>query len=124
MVKISNKTKTVSSLVIILFITMSCGLVKDVKELYKELSGEEEQKHERLLKEGVSADGQIMKVEDTNVTINKNPKVRMYIHVEPKDGEAFDAVVEMVVSRINVPRIGDTVTVWYNPKDKTDITME
>lgn len=124
MLRTSNKTKIISSLVVFLFMTISCGLVKDVKELYKELSGAENEKHERLMKEGISADGQIMKVEDTNVTINKNPKVRMYIHVKPKDGDEFDAVVERVVSRVNVPRKGDHVKVWYNPKDKTDITVE
>ena len=32
--------------------------------------------------------------------------------------------VEMVVSRVNVPRKGDNVTVYYNPKDKSDIIVE
>ena len=121
MLKITDRTKFILALVVLFFTISSCGIVKDI---VKEISGEDEKNRERLMKEGVSAEGEITKVEDTNVTINKNPQVRLYIRVKPKDGEEFDAVVKRVVSRVQIPRKGDYVKVWYNPKDKTDITVE
>lgn len=115
------KLKFIVAVLITSFAVTSCGLMK---EAYKLISGEDQKKREELKKNGVSANGEITKVEDTNTTINKNPKVRLYVHVTPKDDEPFDAVIEMVVSRVNIPRKGDTVKVWYNPKDKTDIMVE
>ncbi len=82
------------------------------------------QKRERLMKTGKSAKGKITNVEDTRVTINKNPKVRLYIKVTPDDGEEFDAVIETVVSRVQIPRQGDIVKVWYDPKNRDDIVVE
>lgn len=121
MISSSYRIRFVIAALVLVVVTSSCGLVGD---LIKEISGADDKKRERLMKEGVSAEGEITKVEDTNVTINKNPKIRIYIHVTPKGDDAFDTVIERVVSRVNIPRKGDYVKVWYNPKDKTDITVE
>ena len=47
----------------------------------------------------------------------------MTIRVKPKNEEEFDAVVVMYVSRVNIPRKGDDVTVYYDPNNKTDIIV-
>lgn len=115
------KTKYFIALIIFISLALSCGFVKDSM---KKMVGIDDQKRERLMKSGVSASGTIEKVEDTYVTVNKNPKVRLFVKVKPKDGEKFDAVVEMIVSRVQVPRVGDNVTVWYDPKNRDDIIVE
>lgn len=71
---------------------------------------------------GVSAEGEITKIEEMNQG-KYDPWVRLYIHVRPKEGEEFDGVVKMQVPRVNIPRKGDIVTVWYDPKNRDDIIM-
>lgn len=79
---------------------------------------------ERLKKEGVKATARVLNVEDLRETINDNPRVKMTLEVMPEGKEKFEAEVKMVVSRVNIPRRGDLVTVYYNPNDKTDLAVE
>jgi len=117
---------------LVIFILLSaCGITKKfsefkekTKEKIEKSVGIDEEKRQKLMKEGKSAKGEITKVEDTNVTLNKNPKVRLYIRVKPENEDEFNAIIETVVSRVNVPRKGDTVKVWYDPNNKEDIIVE
>jgi hypothetical protein len=115
------KTKYFLALIILISLSISCGMLR---ESVKKMAGIDDEKRERLMKTGVSSKGIIEKVEDTYVTVNKNPKVRLYIKVTPDGGEKFDAVVEMIVSRVQIPRAGDNVRVWYDPKNRDDIIVE
>ena len=76
------------------------------------------------MKSGKSAKGEVTKVEDTNITFNKNPVVNLYVHVKTEEGEEFDAIIKTVVSRVEIPRKGDTVKVWYDPNNRDDIIVE
>ena len=114
-------TKYIISIIILLFTVTACNIVE--KEVNK-LTGHDEEKIKRLKKEGVKCEAEILKVEDMNITVKKNPMVRLYLEVMPPGEPSFDAQVEMVVSRVNVPRKGDNVTVYFNPKDKSDIIAE
>jgi hypothetical protein len=135
-----NKIFLISSLVLSIYIS-GCGLFakrdfdivdKDKIEKMKEdalkqaneLAGKDDDKRNRLMKDGKEAPAIIDKIEDTRVTVNKNPKIRMYLKVKPKGEEEFDAVAEMVVSRVNIPRTGDKVTVYYNPNERTDLIVK
>ena len=115
------KTKYFLALVILVSLSLSCGILR---EKILKMAGVDEQKRERLMKTGKSAKAEVERVEDTNVTINKNPKVRLYLKVKPDDGDEFDAVVETVVSRVEIPRKGDFVNVWYDPKNRDEIIVE
>ena len=114
-------TKYIISIIVLLLTVTACNFVE--KEVNK-LTGHDEEKIKRLKKEGVKCEAEILKVEDMNITVNKNPMVRLYLEVMPPGEPSFDAQVEMVVSRVNVPRKGDNVTVYFNPKDKSDIIAE
>ena len=83
-----------------------------------------DKKRERLKKEGITCTAEVLSVEDLRETINNNPRVKMTLLVKPEGKEEFEAEVKMVVSRVNIPRRGDIVTVHYNPKDKTDIAVD
>jgi hypothetical protein len=97
---------------------------EDIKKEANEMAGVDNEKRSRLLKEGKEAPAIIDRIEDTQVTVNKNPKIRMFLKVKPKNDDPFDAAVEMVVSRVNIPRTGDKVTVYFNANDKTDIIVK
>jgi len=77
--------------------------------------------YDRILEIGITGKGIINKVEDTNVTVNDNPQVRLYLTVYSKDKDAFEAVIKMVVSRVSIPRSGDWVAVKYDPVDNQKI---
>jgi len=115
------KRKYILSLVVLLFTALACNIVE--KEVNK-FAGHDEEKIKRLKKEGNKCEALIEKVEDLNITINKDPKVRLFLEVMPPGEPSFGGQVDMVVSRVNVPRKGDYVTVFYNPKDKTDLIVE
>lgn len=67
---------------------------------------------QRLTKEGVRASVTIISVEDTQVTANKNPRVRITVDVF---GE--QASFDLTVSRIAIPRPGDRIEILYDPND-------
>jgi hypothetical protein len=77
--------------------------------------------YDRILVEGITGKGIINKVEDTNVTVNENPQVRLYLTVYSDSYDPFDAVIKMVVSRINIPRKGDWVAVKFDPADNQKV---
>lgn len=79
---------------------------------------------ELLQKGGLCTTAQILKVEDTGLTMNRvNIGVRLTLQVSCIDGTSFPAVTELFVSRVNIPRAGDTVEVIYNPLNKKEIAV-
>lgn len=121
MKKLKTNISYLFAVSLLVMVIVSCGTLK---EQVKKIAGIDDEKRERLMKTGTMSKAEVKKVEDTYVTVNKNPKIRLFLKVTPEKGEEFDAVVEMVVSRVNIPRQGDHVKVWYNPSDKTDIIVE
>jgi Short C-terminal domain len=72
----------------------------------------------RLFQEGAQGVGTVQHVQDTGMTINDNPRVKMVFRVEPIDGSAaFDAQKTKTVSRVEIPRAGDRYPVWYDRED-------
>lgn len=72
----------------------------------------------RLVEHGTQAIGTVTAVEDTNVTVNNNPRVKLLFRIEPQDGTpAFEAAKTVTVSRVEIPRAGDRYPVWFDPED-------
>ena len=84
------------------------------------LVGLKRMKAQRLLSNGRSGTGTVLGVEDTGVTINGNPRVRLRFLIEPSDGitPPFEAVKTTTVSRVQLPRVGDRFPVWFDPDDR------
>lgn len=77
-----------------------------------------QQKAENLLATGSKGVGVVLNVQDTGMTMNDNPRIRMTFRIEPLDGTApFEAEKTKVVSRVQIPRAGDRFPVWYDPSD-------
>jgi len=76
------------------------------------------QKAQELFETGSKGVGTVLQVQDTGMTVNDNPRVKMAWRVEPLDGgEAFDVQKTTTVSRVEIPRQGDRHPVWYDPQD-------
>jgi hypothetical protein len=76
------------------------------------------EKAENLLATGSKGIGTVLNVQDTGMTMNDNPRVKMTFRIEPLDGSPpFDAEKTKVVSRVQIPRSGDRYPVWYDPAD-------
>src|SRR5439155_10174496 len=72
----------------------------------------------RLFESGAKGVGVVERVQDTGMTINDNPRVKMVFRVEPLDGGApFEVRKTATVSRVEIPRAGDRYPVWYDPDD-------
>ena len=73
---------------------------------------------ENLVQTGSKGVGTVISVQDTGMTVNDNPRVKMVFRVEPLDGSpAFDAEKTKTVSRVEIPRQGDRYPVWYDQAD-------
>jgi Short C-terminal domain len=76
------------------------------------------EKAANLVASGSRAVGTISDVEDTGMTINDNPRVRIRFRVEPLDGSAaFDAEKTQTVSRVQIPQIGQRYPIFFDPAD-------
>jgi hypothetical protein len=73
-----------------------------------------------LFESGAKGAGTVISVQDTGMTVNDNPRVKMVFRVEPLDGSPpFDAQKTTTVSRVEIPRQGDRYPVWYDAQDPT-----
>lgn len=81
------------------------------------------QQQQWLMQNGADGTAVVASVTDTGQTVNMNPVVVVQMKVTPASGAPFDAVSQMMVSRIAVPRAGDTVKVKYNPDNLMQIAI-
>jgi len=126
------KIKFFLSVILAILILTSCNIFTKKIEEYAENTKKEilkdfginQEKRDSLIKNGKKSKGEITGVEDTQTTLNNNPKVILYVKVMPENEDEFDAIITTYVSRVKIPRKGDKVFVYYNPNDKTDIIVE
>lgn len=72
----------------------------------------------QLVATGGRAIGTLLDVQDTGVTVNNNPRVRLRMRIEPQDGTpAFEGEKTLTVSRVDLPRVGASYPVWYDRGD-------
>ncbi|HVN14837.1 MAG TPA: hypothetical protein VMT73_03775 [Anaerolineales bacterium] len=76
-----------------------------------------------LAQAGMDATAEVTSIQDTGKLINFNPVVKLGLKVQPMAGPAFETVVETMVSKIAVPRVGDTIKIKYNPMDPSQIAV-
>jgi hypothetical protein len=80
--------------------------------------GSKKKKAANLMATGARGICTVQTVQDTGMTVNDNPRVKMTFHVEPLDGSpAFEAKKTSTVSRVEIPRSGDRYACWYDRAD-------
>jgi hypothetical protein len=81
-------------------------------------------KKKRILAEGTQARAFVTGVEDTGMTINDNPRVKLTLQVQPEGQMPFEATKKTTVSRVAVPRIGDQFMVRYDAADPDSVEFD
>jgi hypothetical protein len=59
--------------------------------------------------------GLIESVEDTGTTINDDPVARLTLTVTPPQGPTYGSTIDVLVSRLTVPQLGDVLDVSCDP---------
>ncbi len=72
---------------------------------------------------GVPATAEVLTIEDTGKLVNYDPIVRMKLAVQPAYGTPFENTVEVLVSKIAVPRVGDKINIKYNPMNNSEVMV-
>jgi hypothetical protein len=79
---------------------------------------------EELMATGSKGVGTVVSVQDTGMTVNDKPRVKMTFRVEPLDGSpAFDAQKTATVSRLSIPRQGERYPIWYDAAEPAKTWM-
>jgi len=83
-------------------------------------------KRTQLLKGGLQANGKIIEMFDTGVTMNNQPQIGMVIEVTPQTGAPFKSEIKLVVSRLQTAyyQVGVDCIVRYDPNDKKTVAIE
>jgi hypothetical protein len=83
-------------------------------------------KRKQLLATGKRANGKIVDMWDTGVTINNQPEIGMVIEVTPDFEPSFKAEVKQVISRLQTSfyQVGVTCVVKYDPNNKKTVAIE
>ncbi|HSD82522.1 MAG TPA: hypothetical protein VLG46_01610 [Anaerolineae bacterium] len=78
------------------------------------------------IKNGVTAQGTILRTWDTGTTINENPVVGFALKVTPTLEPAFEVEMKQIVSRIQIGAFlpGATVEVVYDPADHKKVKIQ
>lgn len=77
----------------------------------------------QLLRAGLPADATVSSIQDTGVTMNNDPCVKLQLHVVPQNGDPFDVAATTRVSRLAMPRAGETYKIKYNAANPRDFVF-
>jgi hypothetical protein len=81
-------------------------------------------KKKKILTEGVQAQAVVLNVQDTGMTINDNPRVKLTLQVQPEGQVPFEVEKKVTVSRVSIPSIGDQYVVRYDPSDTSKVEFD
>jgi hypothetical protein len=77
-----------------------------------------------LMTNGVAANATVMEVTTTGVIVMSKPIKKITLKVTPPVGEVFEAYIEERTTASTIlPKVGDTVSVRYNPNAPNDIMI-
>ena len=81
-------------------------------------------RRQRLEEAGVDAQALLVSVQDTGVTVNNNPRVKLTLQVTAADGTGqFQVETKKTVSRVAIPRAGETYAIRYDPDDHDNFEL-
>jgi hypothetical protein len=79
-------------------------------------------KQQRLITEGTPAKAKVSLVQDTGSLVNFDPIIMLSLHVESESGEKFD-ISTTHVSKLSIPKVGETINIKYDSNDKSSIVI-
>jgi hypothetical protein len=80
----------------------------------------------RLQKTGLSGKAIITAVNDTGVTINNNPQVKLTLEVKNSFGQRYSTTCRVLVSRLNpfAYQVGMEIPVKIDPKNENNVVVD
>jgi hypothetical protein len=66
----------------------------------------------------------VTRIEDTGVYVNNSPRVKLTLQVQPDGGVPFEVTKKMTLSRVDMPAIGGSFWVRYDPADKSKVEID
>jgi hypothetical protein len=81
------------------------------------------QHREHLLHFGTQGQATITDVQDTGVTVNNSPRLRVTARIEAQGEAPFQVSKAMLFSRVAFPRIGEVWSVRFDPNNHQDFTF-
>ena len=77
-----------------------------------------------LMENGLDATADVLSITDTGAMVNMNPVVVLALNVKPAAGTpAFQTAGQTTVSKIAIPRVGDTIKLKYNPTNPSQFVV-
>lgn len=104
-------------------------VIDDVMEARKRLAAEHDfvgwnaLRASELWETGVRAPATIADIRDTGTTINNDPLAEIVLRVTPEGEEPFEVRRKVLVSRLELPRVGEPVEVAYDPADRSEVAF-
>lgn len=77
---------------------------------------ENRKKKKRLQQIGQKTMAKILSIQNTGIRVNNNPYVKMSVEVKP----GITANFQMIVSLFQVPQVGDSIEILYDPANPSD----
>ena len=81
------------------------------------------QQAQLLAQTGTDATAEVLSITDTGMLINYNPVVVLQLKVTPAVGVGFATAGQSMVSKIAIPRVGDTIKIKYNPANPAQFVV-
>ncbi len=72
---------------------------------------------------GLEASGEVLAITDTGATVNGNPMVNLTLRATSSVGTQWEFTAQTMVSRLAIPRVGDTIKFKYNPMNPSQISV-
>ena len=118
-----SRKKKYSYFITIIFIIISLFIANkffDFKNIRKALN---KTRYNKISKIGEPATGTILEINDMRITINTYYMVKLKVKVLPQDKRIIPYEAELVtlVSRANPFRIGESISIKYDPNDPQEI---
>ena len=80
----------------------------------------------RLAKSGIGATAKVMEVNDTGVTVNNSPQIKLLLEVYPPNGQTYLIETKQLISRLQTAMFqpGSVLPVLIDPEDKNLISLD
>jgi len=79
----------------------------------------------KLAKSGLAATAKVMEVNDTGVTVNNSPQIKLLLEVYPPNGQTYLVETKQLISRLqtSIFQPGSILPVLIDPEDKDLISL-
>jgi hypothetical protein len=114
---VTIKEPVIGLVILAVFVTIEYGLYRFIAKPVLDAR--------KLAQTGEAAQARILSIEDTGVTLNTSPQVKLLLEVKPAGGEPYQVETKSYISRLDVPMFqpGKLIAVTIDPKDRKRVVV-